>query len=69
MLSLRINLNKLDDIDSFSIMTYFIPLALIGISLFQDNTFTPQCIVIFMFIISAGKVFYNKKNKEIEESK
>lgn len=69
MLSLRINLNKLDDINNFSIMTYFIPLALIGISLFQDNTFTPQCIVIFMFIISAGKVFYNKKNKEIEESK
>lgn len=61
MLSLRINLNKLDEVNNFNIIIYFIPLVLIGISLFQDNTFTPQCIVIFMFIISAGKVYYNKK--------
>lgn len=61
MLSLRINLKKIDEINNFNIITYFIPLSLIIISLFQDNTFTPQCIVIFMFICSAAKVYNNKK--------
>ena len=28
----------------------FIPLIIIGVSIFQDNTFTPQCITLFMLM-------------------
>ena len=33
----------------------YIPIVLIGVSLLQDNTFTPQCIVVYMFVIGALK--------------
>lgn len=45
------------------IITYFMPIALLGISLLQDNTFTPQCIVTFMMIIGAVKSLNDKEIK------
>lgn len=31
-------------------MFYYLPFALVGVSLMQDNTFTPQCVVVFMLL-------------------
>ena len=43
------------------IVTYFMPIALLGTSLLQDNTFTPQCIVAFMIVIGAVKSLTDKE--------
>ena len=47
-----------------------IPIALIVLSLLQDNTFTPQCIVLFMILQGAMHSIYEKRivfNKELIE--
>ena len=36
-----------------------IPFALLGLSLLQDNTFTPQCIVLFMILQGAANRIYS----------
>lgn len=63
MSSLKINLNKVSKINNFMCVMYFMPFVLLGISLLQDNTFTPQCIVAYMFILSGGHLFYNNDTK------
>ncbi len=41
----------------------YIPIVLIGVSLLQDNTFTPQCIVVYMFVIGSLKNMTQNSNK------
>ena len=45
----------------FSKIIRFLPIAIFGIAILQENTFTPQCIIPFMFVIGA---YSNKGNKE-----
>ena len=43
----------------------FLPIILVGISLLQDNTFSPQCIVPFMLLQGGAKeIFKNEYEKE-----
>lgn len=49
---------KKTSIDKLVIIYNYIPFILLGVSLLQDNTFTPQCIVIYMFILGALKTIY-----------
>ena len=57
--SLRENINNVKDMRK--IICYILPVIIILISILQDNTYTPQCITIYMLILGAEK---NKKNTE-----
>lgn len=58
-LSSKLKTKKGDEV--FIIM----PFVLLGMSLLQDNTFTPQCIVLFMFLLGGIKnIYYLKKEGE-----
>jgi hypothetical protein len=41
--------------DRLTVVFNYIPIILLGVSLLQDNTFTPQCIAIYMLILGALK--------------
>ena len=56
-LSSKLNLKKGDEV--FIVL----PFILLGMSLLQDNTFTPQCIVLFMFLQAGVKKAYCESNK------
>lgn len=59
----------------FEKMFYYIPFIILGVSLLQDNTYTPQCIIPFMLLQGAtgstskqkiykgGAIQYNEQNK------
>lgn len=53
ILSLRNNIR--DCFSTRNIVNYIIPIIIILISILQDNTYTPQCIVVFMFILGIEK--------------
>lgn len=57
-LSPKLNLSKGDE--AFIV----VPFVLIGMSLLQDNTFTPQCIVLFMFLQAGVKNLYCFKEEK-----
>jgi hypothetical protein len=38
----------------------YLPVILIVASIFQDNTFAPQCISIYMMLLAAPNVYLNK---------
>lgn len=53
----RISINKINKkLDIFYRVFSFIPIVLLGISLLQDNTFSPQCIIPFMLLQGAAKI-------------
>lgn len=54
------SLYKAKKIDNFSKIIYCLPWGLICVSVLQDNTFTPQCIVPFMLLVGG----YRRDTKE-----
>lgn len=54
-LSIKNNMKHKRHMDIF----YYIPIVLLGISLMQDNTFTPQCITSFMLLQGGAKRMEN----------
>ncbi len=58
------NIVKLDD--NFSIACKILPFILLIISLLQENTYTPQCITLFMMIIgAANNLFIENKGENL----
>jgi len=57
--------NKEDDKSKVYKMAYILPFVLLIVSLFQENTFTPQCIVIYMIFIGAMSSIYQEKEVKI----
>ena len=65
--------NKQKKNDILSDVCFILPIVLLFVSLFQENTFTPQCIVAFMLFIGSmnsifetneiNKIRYGKKKK------
>lgn len=54
---------KTEGKSNFERIFVYLPYILLGISLLQDNTFTPQCITIFMLLQGAAKAnFENDEN-------
>lgn len=50
--------------DKFGKILMYIPYILIGVSILQDNTFTPQCITIFMLLQGAQNIFINENTRK-----
>ena len=52
---------KVDDNSRVFKMNFILPFILLIVSLFQENTFTPQCIVIFMIYLGAMNSIYSNE--------
>lgn len=55
---------KIDIKNKLYVVFNYIPIIIIVISFLQDNTFTPQCISSFMFILGS---MYNIKDNKVDE--
>ncbi len=55
---LSIGFRKVIKMQAFEKVLFCIPWALICVSVLQDNTFTPQCIVPFMLLVGGGRRVY-----------